>query len=450
MRLLFCCISFFACVVSVRAQSPKAVTDYVEKYKKIAIEEMKQTGIPASVTLAQGIHESGCGCSVLAMKSNNHFGIKCHNEWTGVTYHHDDDQPQECFRVYTCPEESFKDHSDFLKNRPRYAALFKLEPTDYRGWARGLKAAGYATNPHYPEIIIKLIEDYKLNEYDKGIERPNAQVVQVADASKPKTTTPQAIQVPEASKLKTASQPTVSAEAAKPKAPVVSNQTAETSKSKAPTPVTQAIEAPQSKATATAMPEAVKEYYTTKVQLDERLINGVKAVVYKTNVPVAAVAKKYGLTIDELYSYNDMMPNVKFKDGEYLYLEKKKTETSYYQYEIAQGETMRDVAQKFGVQVLELYKRNGIGMDSEPLAGEIIVLRGTREVPIKYKGGFKKPVTDTPSSSQADVKYHKVNDSDTLYSIARQYNVPVDDLIKLNGLKDNDIKKGQTLVISSL
>ena len=142
---------------SAQAQSPAAISAYVERYKAIAIEEMKSTGIPASVTLAQGIHESGCGNSVLALKSNNHFGIKCHNEWTGDTYHHDDDAPQECFRVYTTPEESFRDHSDFLKTRPRYASLFDLDPSDYKGWAKGLKAAGYATNPKYPQQGLRLV-----------------------------------------------------------------------------------------------------------------------------------------------------------------------------------------------------------------------------------------------------------------------------------------------------
>jgi flagellum-specific peptidoglycan hydrolase FlgJ len=138
--------------LSAQAQSPAAISAYVERYKAIAIEEMKSTGIPASVTLAQGIHESGCGNSVLALKSNNHFGIKCHNEWNGDTYHHDDDAPQECFRVYNTPEESFRvDHQTF-SNRVRAMHPYLIStPTDYKGWAKGLKAAGYATNPKYPE-----------------------------------------------------------------------------------------------------------------------------------------------------------------------------------------------------------------------------------------------------------------------------------------------------------
>ena len=122
-------------------------------------------GVPASITLAQGIHETEAGTSDLVRKSNNHFGIKCKATWTGGKVFHDDDAMGECFRSYRRPEDSYMDHSDFLKNRPYYAALFKLDPTDYKGWANGLKKAGYATNPKYPQMLIKLIEEYDLQEY---------------------------------------------------------------------------------------------------------------------------------------------------------------------------------------------------------------------------------------------------------------------------------------------
>ena len=128
---------------------------------------MLDFGIPASITLAQGMLESGDGNSKLAMKAKNHFGVKCQGEWEGETYHQDDDSKNECFRKYKNPEQSYKDHSQFLKNRQHYASLFNLDITDYKGWAKGLKKAGYATNPKYPELIIKLIEDWKLYEYDK-------------------------------------------------------------------------------------------------------------------------------------------------------------------------------------------------------------------------------------------------------------------------------------------
>ena len=140
---------------------------YIAKYKATAIEEMKKTGIPASISLAQGILESGNGMSELAVYANNHFGIKCH-EWKGASYNMDDDAKDECFRKYKNADESWKDHSEFLTGRPRYAALFKLKKDDYKGWAKGLKAAGYATNPKYAELLIKIIEEEELYKYDTG------------------------------------------------------------------------------------------------------------------------------------------------------------------------------------------------------------------------------------------------------------------------------------------
>lgn len=139
---------------------------YVERFKDIAIEEMLKSGIPASITLAQGMLESASGNSTLAREANNHFGIKCHAGWTGKTILKDDDAVGECFRYYNSAEESYRDHSEFLK-RSHYAFLFDLDRNDYKGWARGLKKAGYATNPRYPELLISLIERYGLDRYDR-------------------------------------------------------------------------------------------------------------------------------------------------------------------------------------------------------------------------------------------------------------------------------------------
>src|SRR5690554_5416321 len=149
------------------AQSAKRISraEYISMYKDDAIREMHRSGVPASITLAQGILESGDGNSALARKANNHFGIKCHGDWKGKTYYQDDDEKDECFRKYKSVLESFRDHSEFLK-KPRYAFLFELKPTDYKGWAKGLKKAGYATNPRYPQLLIKIIEENNLHQYD--------------------------------------------------------------------------------------------------------------------------------------------------------------------------------------------------------------------------------------------------------------------------------------------
>lgn len=160
--------------------------DYISRFKPIAIREMNSDGIPASITLAQGLLESGNGNSSLARDANNHFGIKCTAEWKGKTILKDDDMKDDCFRVYANPDESFRDHSEFLK-RKRYASLFELDKNDYKGWAHGLKAAGYATNPRYAELLINLIERYGLDQYDRKegqiekIKREDKVLAQIAE-----------------------------------------------------------------------------------------------------------------------------------------------------------------------------------------------------------------------------------------------------------------------------
>ena len=169
MKRLFPFILFIAIALNTLGQSKISRQEYISKYADIAIRQMKQYGVPASIILAQGMLESDNGNSTLATKANNHFGIKCHKDWTGHTMYHDDDRRDECFRKYKNSEGSYMDHSLFLRGGRRYASLFDLEPTDYKGWAHGLKKAGYATNPKYAEMLIKIIEENELYRFDKGI-----------------------------------------------------------------------------------------------------------------------------------------------------------------------------------------------------------------------------------------------------------------------------------------
>lgn len=164
----FTALSFalFLLAPSAWSSSRISTAEYVSTYKEMAIENMRRTGIPASITLAQGILESGSGNSKLAKEGNNHFGIKCHKSWTGESMRYDDDLEQECFRVYSSPLESFLDHSEFLTKRGRYSFLFELDPLDYKAWAHGLKKAGYATAPDYAWVLIRLIKKYELNKFD--------------------------------------------------------------------------------------------------------------------------------------------------------------------------------------------------------------------------------------------------------------------------------------------
>lgn len=165
------------------------VQEYIQKYKDIAKEDMIKYGIPASITLGQGILESGAGTGPLSVQANNHFGIKCHKEWTGESIKYDDDEEAECFRKYNNPEESYRDHSLFLTSRPRYAALFQLPINDYKSWAKGLKDAGYATDPNYPTKLYLLIERYNLQQFDNevlGIETPKIEQPKIVEKTEPK------------------------------------------------------------------------------------------------------------------------------------------------------------------------------------------------------------------------------------------------------------------------
>ena len=155
--------------VPINISYSERVANYIKEYGEIAKEEMLQYGIPASITLAQGILESGAGVGELTLKANNHFGIKCHTGWEGDRVYHDDDERQECFRKYNDPKYSYRDHSLFLTQRSRYQNLFKLRKDDYKGWAKGLRKAGYATDPKYPDKLISIIERYNLEKYDEDV-----------------------------------------------------------------------------------------------------------------------------------------------------------------------------------------------------------------------------------------------------------------------------------------
>ncbi|MEE0889750.1 MAG: glucosaminidase domain-containing protein [Bacteroidales bacterium] len=176
--------------------------DYINTYTKIAIEQEKQYGIPACITLAQGILESGSGRSRLATEANNHFGIKCHNDWKGKKIYKDDDKKNECFRVYDNAEQSYIDHSLFLVGKKRYAELFQLKITDYKGWAKGLKKAGYATNPKYPQLLIDIIELYDLANITQTYQEQEAQEENKEIISKNKEKIPQNKEIKQQNKEK--------------------------------------------------------------------------------------------------------------------------------------------------------------------------------------------------------------------------------------------------------
>lgn len=325
-------------------QQSKETLDYIEKYKDIAMTEMVKNKIPASITLAQGILESGSGNSILTTKGNNHFGIKCHSDWKGRTMRMDDDAPKECFRVYDSAEESFRDHSNFLK-RDRYKALFDLKITDYQGWAKGLKKAGYATLPTYASVLIKLIENYELYKYDQMVVKGEFKV------SGKKTN--------------------VSG-----KKPADNNKQTSNKKNSAKKQKRLKKRAErQQLAVPTLHDCAVVGVTANKHYIRENF--GVKFIFTKENDSLDGLAKELGIKKYQLVKYNDLGNKTTFKEGEVLYVEPKRLRAvdGYKYHVIKSGETLSHVSRLYAVRLKRLFKMNDLDENSVLQVGQVIRLR---------------------------------------------------------------------------
>lgn len=321
--------TFFLCGIlaigiqlTTKAQNATVIQQYIETYRDIAMAEMQRTGVPASIKLAQGIHETAAGTSILVTKSNNHFGIKCKSSWTGPSVKHTDDAPNECFRKYEEPAQSYKDHSDFLRNGQRYAFLFNLEPTDYKGWANGLKKAGYATNPKYPQIIIKLIEDYHLDDYTL-----------------------------------------IAMGKMEPKSPVITA---------AAVPVTQQ----QPVATAAVLTETIP-VITPAYPDGEFRINDTKVLYVKAGTSFFAIAQQYNIPLKRLFEFNDDMPEVEEAlTDQLIFLQRKRKTGVDETYTAKPGETLRSIAQVQGMRLESLLLYNGMTAGRVLSGGEKLYLKG--------------------------------------------------------------------------
>lgn len=303
---------------------------YIDTYAQLAISEMERTGVPASITLAQAMLESEYGQSELAFQFNNHFGIKCHSDWKGAKTYYDDDRKGECFRVYTTPEESFKDHSDFLRYQSRYASLFELKPTDYKGWARGLKSAGYATDPAYAVKLIQLIEEYDLDEYDYGMpEKKDRKSKGSAKSSNAKPVT-----VPRTPKE---------------------------------------MEKPH------LVDTNYKEQYDFTVTRPVYELNGVPCVYAMDGETYESIALSHNLFRKELLRFNDLKQDSRLEPGTVVFLQPKKAqaEKGLEKYIVGPDEhiTLREISQKFGVKESALRKMNKLSSTYVPLEGDTILLR---------------------------------------------------------------------------
>jgi LysM repeat protein len=305
----------------------QSVQEYINSYKGLAVTEMNRTGIPASITLAQAIIESDCGHSTLARNANNHFGIKCHDDWTGPSVRHTDNSRNECFRKYTRAEDSFYDHSDFIKSGSRYSFLFNYNPTDYKAWAHGLKKAGYATNPDYANMLIRTIEENGLTYFDRGLNVADLPVIK-SDSVKRVTT----------------SRPADSTK----KAVTFSNTT----------------------------PAVMAR--TPRIMENNRI----QYIIVKDGETREKLENEFQLLRWELAKYNELHNDFIPVAGQILYLQPKrdKAEPGKEFYNTAEGDTMYTISQKYGIKLKKLYEMNRMDEGTEPEAGKKIWLRSNKPV----------------------------------------------------------------------
>ena len=324
-RILFLLVT--AALFLGAAKNPRQA--YIDRYYPLAVQEMLRTGVPASITLAQALLESGAGLSPLATQANNHFGMKCHNDWTGEKFYQDDDSADDCFRVYPSVADSYRAHSDFLRNRDRYKSLFNLDPTDYQGWAKGLRRAGYATDPNYATKLITIIEDFELYRYDEMTEEEIPFEVLVAASEETKV------------KEAPAEEPVV-------------------------------VVPPQTQPVGTA--ETVSLSLTREVftMNDVRYVRAIEGETW------ASLAADYHFSVKQLLRFNDLDAPIALQPGTVVYLERNKAqaEPGYGKYEVERdGMTLWDISQMFGIQLGKLRLYNAFRGSAPLEAGDTVLLR---------------------------------------------------------------------------
>ena len=314
------------------AKNPRQA--YVDRYYPLAVLEMQRTGVPASITLAQGLLESGAGLSPLASVAHNHFGMKCHNDWKGEKFFKDDDRANECFRAYASDEESYRAHSDFLRSRERYKALFELDPTDYKGWAHGLRRAGYATK------LINLIEDFQLYKYDT-----------MTEDDLPRGTVAAAV-------AETAAE--------RPAEPAPAHTVRE-----------EPVREQPAEPAVVIRQEDYKESVSLSLSRPVNKMNGARYVRAVEGDNWAGIAAEYRLTLKQLLRFNDLDKPVALVPGMMVYLDRKKAQSedgSLYEV-VRDGLTLWDISQMFGVQLKKLMRYNGFPADMVLEEGDTVILR---------------------------------------------------------------------------
>lgn len=446
---------FFICTAAVAQQKKLTVQDYIDTYQDLAVAEMERTGIPASITLAQGILESGNGNSRLAKEGNNHFGIKCKKNWTGNTIYEDDDELHECFRAYKTAKESYLDHSSFLMENTRYAFLFDLDSKDYKGWAKGLKQAGYATNPQYAEILIGLIERHELHLLDKKIK-----------IKKPEDNLPP--------------QPALD--------PLTHQENKLFKFNDIPAMrVAEGQNAISIGAAYNLRPGSLYRYNDLKEGSD--LVPG--SIIYlkpkhrkgsepyhtvKEGETMYSISQLYGIKLKHLYKKNRMEPGKEPAVGEVIYMRRKRKTPP--QLRKVGAETIVPVAKTDTLKDVPYIEKSPVTITM----GKIVDTKPTDPKPVTIPA---EPVTHDPQGSEVagkeeknvfvekegnkdynvsieeknkelhidkkqldKVQYHTVQTGETLFAISRKYGKSVDQLKQLNKLKDYSLNVGQKLIIN--
>lgn len=421
------------------AQTDSQIQQYIETYKSIAEEEMIRTGVPAAISLAQGIVESQAGTGWLATHANNQFGIKCKVNWNGPSVLHNDDAPDECFRAYGTPDSSWRDHSDFLRTYPRYAFLFSLDPLDYKAWAHGLKRAGYATSSTYAQQLINTIQTWNLEQYS---EQAFAQM-----GDNPKNAF----------------------------AAMLDKKIEEEGRGR------HILRHKRS-----SQPDFIEKVVNSSYPAGLFRINGKKVIYLPGGTQLIAVAEKYHIRLSRLVRFNDLNSDVINKNM-LIYLQKKGKTGAHETHLVKEGETMHEIAQEEGIRLKWLRKRNRMRSTDVLAPGEVLYLHGyapASNQSLANNGNFSsqkkneewkqklntllsqqnkdssqaatdssanqpaaKPVRQPEQPVPQTTTMYEVKKGDTLYNISKRYGVTVGQIQQWNHIDDTTIKIGQSLII---
>lgn len=348
----FLTLALAAAHQSAAAQERQTKQEYIERYKSIAIAHMEHYGIPASIIMAQGILESDCGNSQLARRSNNHFGIKCKSNWTGERVFHDDDEKGECFRKYSSVEESYIDHSEFLDKQPRYDSLFVYSSTDYRSWARGLKAAGYATAPDYAERLIRIIEDNRLDLLDteNGARRYADYIAGALDAVE---TRPLDSPLPRIT----------------PEGDAAASHTGRDTAGE--------DDCMTAHDTASVNPDTFRVTINSHRGYNVYMANTAHYVVAKSGDTYRSIGRLFDISAATLRRFNDVDKTAEPAEGDIIYIDRKlaRWNGSTTLHVVRRGETLRSIAQWYGIRLRSLAKMNKVRPADRLAEGQTIRLR---------------------------------------------------------------------------